>query len=126
MRISLNIVRLQLMAQDRKYPERSEIKVEWTLLHIAVLIVSLVIIPFAFVKFVNFHQPFLPKFLSVLGLLVDIVGVTIATLKTPYYGSFHDGGQIEIWRREEEDKYFKVGMFLIAIGAFFQAFGNIL
>ena len=113
------------MIQERTYPAREQVRVEWTWIHYLVLTTSSIIIPCASLKFIDFNQPYKYKLFSVLGLFIDIIGVTLATLKTPYYGSFHDGGELEVWRRQEEDKWFKIGMFLIAIGAFLQTFGNI-
>ena len=35
------------------------------------------------------------KFFSIIGLYIDIIGVLIASLKTPYLGAFLDGGELE-------------------------------
>lgn len=69
---------------------------------------------------------FANKLLSVVGLNVDIIGVVIASLKTPFYGFFHDGGKIEIHRANVERRYFQFGMWLIAAGFFLQALGTLL
>lgn len=66
------------------------------------------------------------KLFSVLGLYVDMWGVAIASLKTPYYGLFLDGGAIEVKRQNAERKVFQLGMFLVGIGLVFQALGVLL
>lgn len=115
------------MTDIPKYPQDHEIKVVWTK-----FIISLLLISTASLWSVFFYlNPVLceikiSKFLSITGLYIDILGVAIASLKTPYYGSFNDGGAIEVKRARAEEKYFKTGMLLIGIGFFLQALGSIL
>ena len=66
------------------------------------------------------------KFLTIVGLNINIVGVVFASLKTPFYGFFHDSGEIETIRANVEKKYFKSGMWLIVLGSFSQAIGTLL
>ncbi len=109
-----------------KYPKVEDIKVEWTLIQkLIILIITLIIIGFLIyesrTKCIS-----LTKYLSVGGLYIDIIGVVIASLKTPYYGSFYDGGQIEIERAKVEKKYFQRGMSLIALGMILQTISTLL
>lgn len=108
------------------YPKDNEIKVEWRYIHIAILVLSVLIIWPLFYYITDFTQNFKNKLLSVLGLNIDIIGVVIASLKTPFYGLFFDGGDIKHKRANVEKKYFKFGMLLIALGFFLQALGILL
>lgn len=108
------------------YPKIDDIKVELTAIHkLIILIITLIII--GFLIFESWTKNIsLTKYLSVGGLYIDIIGVVIASLKTPYYGSFFDGGQIEIERQKIEHTYFRKGMYLIALGMILQAIGTLL
>lgn len=115
------------MADITKYPQDHEIKVVWTKFIISLLAVSTVLLWSVFF----YLNPVLcgikiSKILSAIGLYIDILGVAIASLKTPYYGSFHDGGDIELKRAKVEERYFKFGMLLIGIGFFLQAMSSAL
>ncbi|WP_031429629.1 MULTISPECIES: hypothetical protein [Methylomicrobium] len=110
--------------ENPKYPPDNEIKVEWTTFHKMILIfTTLLIWVWFFVSHGFSGETAFNKFLSLLGLNIDIVGVTIASLKPPYYGLFCDGGAIEFKRQKAEHESFKRGMFLIALGLLFQALG---
>lgn len=115
------------MTHTPKYPKDHEIKVVWTKFIISLLAISTVSLWSAFF-YLNpaICDIEISKFLSVIGLYIDIVGVAIASLKTPYYGSFTDGGAIEVKRAKVEEKYFKTGMLLIGFGFFLQAMGSTL
>ncbi len=108
------------------YPKSSEVKVEWTPLYIAIVVLSVLVIWSIFFFTTDIAQFPVNKFLSVAGLNLDIIGVVVTSLKTPFYGQFHDGGEIEITRANVEKKYFQRGMLLIALGFFLQAFGSLL
>jgi len=115
------------MTDTREYPQDHEIRVVWTKFIISLLAISTVLLWSAFF----YLNPVLceikiSKFLSITGLYLDILGVVIASLKTPYYGLFFDGGAIEVKCAKVEERYFKAGMFLIGIGFFLQAMGSTL
>lgn len=110
-----------------RYPTDSEIKVQWTPFHIvAIAAVTLVVWVWFFSRH-DLHEPgVLNKFFSVLGLNIDTIGVVVASLKPPYFGSFHDGGAVEMKRQKAERASFENGMFIVAIGLFLQALGVLL
>lgn len=113
------------MSNLKKYPEDHQIKIKWTKLHIGILVISTV----SFLSFFCFDlmDSFkFNKFFSVFGLYLDIIGVTMVSLRTPYFGTFYDGGKIEYNRAKAEEKYFQIGMFLIGLGFFLQALGAII
>jgi hypothetical protein len=114
------------MTPEKKYPERHEVRVKWEWYNYSILGISTILLWGAFVILVDFQGPFVAKLISVSGLYIDIVGITLATLKTPYYGSFYDGGDVERWRLDEEKKWFIWGMFIIACGTLLQVLGTIL
>lgn len=110
---------------DGKLPNKEQIKVEWTAIHTIILIGSTLFVAGSFVYELKTKNVLWTKYLTVFGLYIDIVGVLIASLKTPFYGIFFDGGQIEKDRQEVERKFFKVGMFLIAFGMILQTIGTL-
>lgn len=114
------------MSDASHYPKDNEVKVEWKLLHIAIIVMSVLVIWPIFYYTTDSTKSFTNKLFSVAGLNIDIIGVVVASLKTPYYGLFVDGGKIEFTRANAEKKYFQVGMLLIALGFFFQALGTLL
>ena len=65
----------------------------------------------------------LSRLLSVLGLNIDIVGVMIASRRTPYFGLFADGGAVELKRQKAEQRSFEWGMLVIALGLLLQTLG---
>jgi len=113
------------MSEPPVYPKDNEVKVEWTYMHIAIVVLSVLVIWPLFYCVTDLTKLPINKLLSVVGLNVDIIGVVVASLKTPFYGHFHDGGQIEITRANVERKYFQSGMWLIALGFFLQALGTL-
>jgi len=113
------------MTEPPRYPQDDEVKVEWKALHIAIIVLSMVVIWPLFFCATDLSKSLPQKFLSIAGLNVDIIGVVVASLKTPFYGNFHDGGKIEVSRANVERKYFQFGMWLIALGFFLQALGTL-
>lgn len=107
-----------------QYPDDDEIKVEWTKIH-TIIIVTVTAIVLCFLAACS-GTITKTKLLSTAGLYIDIVGVVITTLKTPFYGIFHDGGQIEFKRQRVEHKYFRAGMYLIVVGMVLQLAGTLL
>ncbi|BBL71756.1 hypothetical protein [Methylogaea oryzae] len=114
------------MNEKPRYPKDDEVKVEWKPLHIAIIVLSVVVIWPLFYCVTDLAKTLPNKLFSVAGLNIDIIGVVVASLKTPYYGSFSDGGKIEVTRANVEKKYFQYGMWLIAMGFFLQALGTLL
>lgn len=107
------------------YPQDHEVKVEWKFFRVAVVIISLVTIWPLFIIFNDFDACFINKLLILIGLNIDIVGVVVASRKTPFYGHFYDCGRIEIVRANVERKSFQMGMCLIALGFLLQALGTL-
>ncbi len=87
-----------------KYPSDEEIKIEWTILHKFMIIVPFLVIWVLFYNLTDFNLPYKSKLLTIIGLNIDIIGVTIASLKTPFYGHFCDAGAIEVKRANIEKK----------------------
>lgn len=114
------------MSDTPRYPQENEIKVEWTWLHVAIVLLSVLVIWPVFFCVSDLTKNFTNKILSTLGLNIDIIGVVVASLKTQFYGTFHDGGKIETYRANAERKYFQLGMWLVAAGFFLQALGTLL
>jgi len=111
------------MSEAPRYPQDDEVNVEWKPLHITIVVLSVLVI---WPLFYCVTDHLTNKLLSVAGLNIDIIGVVVASLKTPFYGHFHDGGKIEITRANVEKRYFQFGMWLIALGFFLQALGTLL
>lgn len=114
------------MLDTPRYPQEGEIKVKWTWIQVAIVPFSVLVIWPVFFCVSDPTKIFTNKLLSVLGLNIDIIGVVVASLKTPFYGIFHDGDKIEVYRENAEIKYFQVGMWLIAAGFFLQALETLL
>ncbi len=109
-----------------KYPSDEEIKIEWNKFHFLILFISSSVTIGGLV-YLNYNQLLsFAKFFSIIGLFIDIIGVLIASLKTPYLGAFFDAGELESKRANEEKKWFVKGMYLIAIGMILQVFGFII
>ena len=72
--------------------------------------ISIIATVMIWVLFLNYNRVWiqnsfpLSKFLSVLGLNFDLLGVLIASSKTKYFGNFADGGDVERKRQEKENK----------------------
>lgn len=114
------------MTEPPHYPQDDEVQVEWKILHIAIIALSVLVIWPLFYYVTDLTKDLPNKLLSAIGLNVDIIGVVVASLKTPFYGIFRDGGKIEITRANVERKYFQFGMWLIAVGFLLQALGTLL
>ena len=95
------------------YPTDEQIKPEWTSVHTLLIVVSGLIWP-AFYFFSSDHT--LPKILTLLGLQLGIIGSVLSSLKTSVYGSFVDGGKLNIKRAKVEGVWWQRGMLLIATG----------
>lgn len=110
-----------------EYPQANEIKVKWTLLHTLIIVaVSSFVIGISIYEYCCYKYSSFSKLITIFGLYIDIIGVVIASLKTPFYGIFYDGGKIEVTRQQYEKKYFQRGMFLIALGMIVQVIGTFL
>ncbi|MEH6784400.1 MAG: hypothetical protein V7688_10995 [Alcanivorax jadensis] len=103
---------------EKKYPKDNEIKVQWTNIHIGIIVISFFIWP-GFLCFSDSGS--FTKMLSLMGLQLGTIGVVVSSLKTPPYGAFMDGGELEFKRAKVEGRYFQRGMWLIAIGFILQA-----
>jgi hypothetical protein len=109
-----------------KYPLDEEIKIEWNKFHFLILFISSSITIGGLV-YLNYNQLLsFAKFFSIIGLYIDIIGVLIASLKTPYLDAFLEAGELESKRANEEKKWFMKGMYLIAFGMILQVFGIII
>ena len=105
------------------YPKDEEIRVEVQPIHRIITISSFFIILFLILYTKSFT---LKEILSSIGLYFDILGVIIASLKTPYYGLFADGGTINFKRERIDKQYFQRGMYIIACGFLLQAISNLI
>lgn len=105
------------------YPTDKEITVKWTKTHIVLLVLSTILVWGTYLLWAPSSGAHPLVVVTVLGLYLDIFGVVIASLKTPFYGHFLDGGQIEVKRLDVERRYFQVGMFMVGVGFFLQAVG---
>ncbi|PJZ46163.1 hypothetical protein [Leptospira brenneri] len=107
-----------------QYPTDDQIKVEWNKFHTIIICIS-TICSFVgiFHVYANQYCSF-SKLLSIIGLYIDIIGVLIASLKTPHFGSFMDAGELEKKREREEKKWFVRGMYTISVGMTLQVIGN--
>lgn len=114
------------MSDVPRYPKDDEVKVEWKPLHIAIVVLSVVVIWPLFYCATDLTKNLTNKLFSIAGLNIDIIGVVVASLKTPFYGAFHDGGKIEFTRANVEKRCFQFGMWLVALGFFLQALGTLL
>jgi hypothetical protein len=111
--------------ENNIYPSEPKVKVKWENIHFIILSLVIIIVAFLMYKAID-KSISIPKLLTVFGLCIDITGVIIASQRTPFYGTFHDGGQIEMQRQKVENKSFKKGMYIIAIGMLFQTIGTLL
>lgn len=107
------------------YPNFEDIKVQWTKGNTLLVF----IITFSVILFLVNQTKLRPitnvQYLNIFGLYIDFLGVVITTLKTPYYGIFHDAGKLERIRQKVEHKYFKIGMGLIIIGMLLQVWSTL-
>jgi hypothetical protein len=111
--------------ESSRYPSDGNIKVEWNKWHSIIIglvtILSVVLLILERQK----DNVLMTKYCSVIGLWIDFLGVVIASLKTPSYGTFYDGGELNRKCKQVEDNAFKKGMFIIAFGLIFQMIGSI-
>lgn len=100
------------------YPNDSEIKPKWSRFHFVLLILSSILIWGLYIwkSLIDGSILSWQSTISLTGLYIDIIGVLVASLKTPYFGSFHDGGELEFKRERADNRAFQKGMLLIAIG----------
>ena len=108
---------------EHKYPKDSEIKVKWTAIH-SIIVISGTLVTIGYIVHqlkINFSVT--SKIISVFGLYLNILGVALSSLKTPYYGSFFDGGELEVKRLKAEKKYFNLGIYTIIIGVILSIIG---
>lgn len=105
------------------YPTDSEIRPKWSKFHLIILILSSVLIWGAYIGKLIYSGDLPPwtSTLSLVGLHMDIIGVLVVSLKTPFFGYFHDGGKLESKRELSDNKTFRKGMILITFGFAFQA-----
>lgn len=108
-----------------KYPDFKDIEVLWTKLHTLIVIVITFSVVMFLINEAKSKPITLTQYINVSGLYLDFWGVIIASLKTPYYGTFHDAGKIEIERQKVESKYLNIGMILIFIGMILQVFSTL-
>lgn len=111
---------------ESKYPKDSEIKVEWTLFHYVFLLVCTLLTWGMYIFSLQSNTFQLSKLFSILGLYIDIIGVVVASLKTPFFGLFVDGGEVQMKCAKVENIWFQRGMFIIALGMLFQIVGSLL
>lgn len=100
-----------------KYPEDEEVKVQWTTFHkltLIVLTISLMVFLGCLWKNNSLSETLL---FNAFGIYLSAFGSIFLTLKTPFYGTFYDGGRIEQRRQQVEAKYFRLGVFILLIGA---------
>lgn len=113
------------MSSIYRYPKDDEVKVKWQPVQIGVVMLSILIWPLFIVTY-DICGNFIKKLISVLGLHIDLIGAVVASLKTPHFGDFYDGGRLESTRAKVEQKYFQMGMSLVAAGFLLQAIASIL
>ena len=110
---------------ERKYPKDSEIKVKWTAIHIGIIISGTIIIIGFLLHELKLNSLFTLKVISAIGLYFNVLGVVVSSLKTPFYGSFFDGGELEVKRLKAERKYFISGLLIITFGVILSIVGMV-
>ncbi len=109
------------------YPEDHKIKGTGSRYQIiAVVLTTIIIWPLFFIKLGFPFCDHIVPFFTVLGLYIDILGVIIASIEAPYFGSFADGGDVERKRAVVKEGYLKIGLTFIGIGFLFQSIAAIL
>lgn len=108
------------------YPEDHEIRVKWSPFQVAIIVVSTAALWVAFWLLISPEHERLKTVLTLAGLNIDIVGVVWASLSPPYYGLFMDGGELEHKRKEVQERAFRFGMSLVALGFLLQGLSTIL
>lgn len=107
-----------------EYPKTP--RIQWTRAHTGMIGLAFLIWPTYWYFNPSYCVACWPKLLAVAGLFLNTVGATIATLKPPFYGIFHDGGKLQRDCEELAGKYFKFGMVIVAVGFVLQAIKEIL
>lgn len=59
--------------------------------------------------------------LNLLGLTIDIIGVTFTLMSVPHFGAFLDGGELEAKRQAITTQWQRRGMIAILLGFILQA-----
>ncbi|HEL5052545.1 TPA: hypothetical protein UOA92_000300 [Stenotrophomonas maltophilia] len=109
-----------------EYPEDHEIRVKWGGFQLAIVFGATTVIWVAFWLLISPDHERLKTVLTLVGLNIDIVGVVWASLSPPYYGAFADGGELEFKRKEVQERAFRRGMLLVALGFLLQGLSTIL
>ena len=117
------------MTENKKivYPKNNDIKPKCTTFQKSFIIIITIMIFGAFflIKVIkNEWNIEYKQLLLITGLYLNIIGVIIASVRTPYFGSFYDGGEIEFKRQKANRKIFQKGMCIIGIGFLFQIFAS--
>lgn len=108
------------------YPEDHEIRVKWSGFPLAVVLGATAVLWLAYWLLISPEHERLKTVLTLAGLNIDIVGVVWASLSPPYYGAFADGGELEVKRKEVQERAFRRGMSLVALGFLLQGLATIL
>ncbi|HGM6772829.1 TPA: hypothetical protein ACKQAW_003424 [Stenotrophomonas maltophilia] len=108
------------------YPEDHEIRVKLGGFQLAVVLGATAVLWLAYWLLISPEHERLKTVLTLAGLNIDIVGVVWASLSPPYYGAFADGGELEFKRQEVQERAFKRGMSLVALGFLLQGLATIL
>ncbi|MGA3012436.1 MAG: hypothetical protein ABSD71_00230 [Bacteroidales bacterium] len=111
------------MPIEPKYPKDNEIKVKWTPIHMIILILGTLIIIGFLINELKINFLLTSKIISAIGLYFNILGIVISSLRTPFYGSFYDGGELEFKKHNAEKKYVNTGMLLIILGVILSIIG---
>lgn len=101
------------------YPK--EIKVEVTALHWILLGLSLAMWPIFVYHYPAYVPGEWPRFCSVLGLFLNIVGATIASMRPRAQRTFSDGGDLQLKADAKASQCARYGMLIIALGFIVQA-----
>lgn len=114
--------------KEREYAYPEKVKIEWRFFHTLLLLLATSITwGLYFYRLFPGDEPFsISKLLSMSGLYIDIVGVTLASLKTPYYGDFWGMEKLETEKERVEKNWFQRGMAIVALGLLLQVMANLL
>ncbi|WP_447593067.1 hypothetical protein [Stenotrophomonas rhizophila] len=109
-----------------EYPKDEDIKIQWSALQLAMVIVPTMVLWGAFFLLISPGHELPKTLLTLAGLNLDIVGVIWASRTPPYYGIFVDGGEIERKRSRVQDRSFRNGMAIVGVGFLLQGISAIL
>ncbi len=112
------------MVSELKYPSDDQIKVEWTKFHILIVGISTIFTLLGLGNLINLQIFSIQKVFSIIGLYIDIIGVLMASMKTPHFGAFMDGGELDKKKSDVERKWFVRGMYTVSIGMILQVIGT--